>query len=60
MRKILCLAYHFPPIGGAGVQRYRSFANYLPQFGYEPVVVTGPETTTAAGLRRTRRSFNRS
>jgi hypothetical protein len=24
------------------VQRYRSFANYLPQFGYEPVVVTGP------------------
>ncbi len=45
MRKILCLAYHFPPIGGAGVQRYRRFADYLPQFGYEPVIVTGPGTT---------------
>ena len=45
MREILFLAYHFPPIGGAGVQRNRRFVNYLPQFGYEPVIVTGPGTT---------------
>jgi glycosyltransferase involved in cell wall biosynthesis len=45
MRKILFLAYHFPPIGGAGVQRNRRFVNYLPEFGYKPVIVTGPGTT---------------
>jgi Glycosyl transferases group 1 len=43
--KVLFLAYHFPPIGGAGVQRNRRFAQYLPEFGYEAVVVSGPGTT---------------
>jgi glycosyltransferase involved in cell wall biosynthesis len=42
MRRILFLAYHFPPVGGAGVQRNIKFARYLPEFGYEPVIVTGP------------------
>lgn len=42
MRRVLVLAYHFPPIGGAGVQRNAKFVRYLPEFGYEPVVVTGP------------------
>ena len=41
-RRVLYLAYHFPPIGGAGVQRSLKFARYLPEFGYDPVVVTGP------------------
>lgn len=41
-RRVLYLAYHFPPIGGAGVQRSLKFVRYLPEFGYEPVVVTGP------------------
>jgi GT2 family glycosyltransferase/glycosyltransferase involved in cell wall biosynthesis len=41
MRRVLFLAYHFPPIGGSGVQRNAKFARYLPDFGYEPVVVTG-------------------
>jgi glycosyltransferase involved in cell wall biosynthesis len=36
------MAYYFPPIGGAGVQRNAKFARYLPELGYEPVVVTGP------------------
>jgi glycosyltransferase involved in cell wall biosynthesis len=45
MKKVLFLAYHFPPIGGAGVQRNRRFAQYLPEFGYEPIVVSGPGTT---------------
>jgi glycosyltransferase involved in cell wall biosynthesis len=36
------LAYHFPPVGGSGVQRSLRFARYLREFGYEPVVVTGP------------------
>ena len=39
---ILFLAYHFPPVGGGGVQRNTKFARYLPSFGYAPTVVTGP------------------
>jgi glycosyltransferase involved in cell wall biosynthesis len=42
MRRVLFLAYHFPPVGGGGVQRNAKFARYLPELGYEPVVVTGP------------------
>jgi glycosyltransferase involved in cell wall biosynthesis len=38
---ILVLAYHFPPIGGGGVQRNAKFVRYLPSFGYAPTVVTG-------------------
>jgi glycosyltransferase involved in cell wall biosynthesis len=45
--RVLLLAYHFPPIGGAGVQRSVKFARYLPEHGYEPVVVTGPAAETA-------------
>ena len=42
MRRVLFIAYHFPPLGGAGVQRSVKFARYLPEFGWEPVIVTGP------------------
>ncbi len=42
MSRVLVAAYHFPPIGGAGVQRNAKFVRYLPEFGYDPVVVTGP------------------
>jgi glycosyltransferase involved in cell wall biosynthesis len=44
MRRVLFLAYHFPPIGGAPVRRNASFARYLRGFDYEPIVVTGPGT----------------
>ena len=40
--RVLFLAYHFPPVGGAGVQRTVKFVRYLPEHGWEPVVVTGP------------------
>jgi glycosyltransferase involved in cell wall biosynthesis len=40
--RVLVVAYHFPPIGGAGVQRNAKFVRYLPELGYECVVVTGP------------------
>ena len=42
MKRVVFLAYHFPPIGGAGVQRAVKFVRHLPGYGYEPVVVTGP------------------
>jgi glycosyltransferase involved in cell wall biosynthesis len=42
LRRVLFLAYYFPPLGGGGVQRSLKFVRYLPDHGYEPVVVTGP------------------
>lgn len=43
-RRVLLISYYFPPLGGAGVQRAVKFARYLPDFGWEPVVLTGPGT----------------
>lgn len=40
--RILLLAYHFPPTGGAGTQRAAKLARDLHEMGLEPVVVTGP------------------
>ena len=45
-RRILFVAYHFPPTGGGGVQRNAKFARYLGEFGYEPVVITGSGAAT--------------
>lgn len=42
MKKILFIAYYFPPMGGSGVQRAHKFARYLPEEAYLPVVITGP------------------
>ena len=43
MTQILVLAYYFPPLGGAGVQRTVAFVRHLRAHGYGCVVVTGPE-----------------
>ena len=40
MKKVLFIAYQFPPIGGSGVQRSLKFVRYLPDFGWLPVVLT--------------------
>lgn len=42
MSKVLFIAYYFPPVGGAGVQRSLKFVQYLPQEGFVPTVITGP------------------
>jgi glycosyltransferase involved in cell wall biosynthesis len=42
MIRVLFVSYHFPPIGGGGVQRVSMLARYLPAFGVEPIVLTGP------------------
>ena len=34
------VAYFFPPLGGAGVQRTLKFAKYLPDTGWDPTVIT--------------------
>jgi hypothetical protein len=38
--RILLLAYHFPPMGGAGAQRAIKLVRRLAELGFEPVVVT--------------------
>jgi glycosyltransferase involved in cell wall biosynthesis len=43
--RLLVLAYYYPPLGGAGVQRTVKFLKHLPALGYEAAVVTGPEAT---------------
>lgn len=40
MRKLLMIANDFPPIGGAGVQRTVYFAKYLPEFEWQPIILT--------------------
>jgi glycosyltransferase involved in cell wall biosynthesis len=44
--RVLLLAYHFPPIGGGGTQRALKLARYLPEFGYDVTVLTGPGDAT--------------
>lgn len=43
MKNVLFIAYHFPPSGGPGVQRSAKFVKYLPQFGWQPLVLTAAE-----------------
>jgi len=40
MKKVLIVTYYWPPAGGAGVQRVLKFAKYLPQFGWQPIILT--------------------
>lgn len=39
-RRVLVVAYYFPPMGFSGVQRISKFVRYLPDFGWEPTVLT--------------------
>ncbi len=39
-KRVLFVAYYFPPRGGAGVQRSLKFVKYLRQFDWEPTVLT--------------------
>ena len=38
MKRVLVIAYYWPPSGGSGVQRWVKFCKYLPQEGWQPVV----------------------
>ena len=39
-KKVLIITYYWPPAGGPGVQRVLKFAKYLPQFGWQPIILT--------------------
>ncbi len=40
MKKLLYISYLFPPVGGSGVQRSLKFVKYLPEYGWESIVLT--------------------
>lgn len=41
VKRILMIAYHFPPLqGSSGIQRTLRFAQHLPQFGWQPIILT--------------------
>jgi glycosyltransferase involved in cell wall biosynthesis len=40
LKKVLVVAYHYPPLGGGGVFRTLKLTKYLPEFGYQPYVLT--------------------
>ena len=40
MKHVLIFAYYWPPASGPGVQRWLKFCKYLPEFGYQPIVIT--------------------
>ncbi|MEP6657300.1 MAG: glycosyltransferase [Betaproteobacteria bacterium] len=38
---VLMIAFHFPPLrGSSGIQRTLGFCRYLPEFGWNPIVLT--------------------
>ncbi|MEI6084962.1 MAG: glycosyltransferase [Verrucomicrobiota bacterium] len=42
MKRVLIVAYFFPPISNMGSHRILRFVRHLRKFGWEPVVMTGP------------------
>lgn len=41
MKRILMIAYHFPPLAGSsGIQRTLRFVQHLPKFGWAPIVLS--------------------
>jgi glycosyltransferase involved in cell wall biosynthesis len=43
-QRVLLISYYFPPMGTSGVLRAAKFAKYLPEFGWEPIVLTATPT----------------
>ncbi len=40
-KRVLMVAFHYPPLrGSSGIQRTLKFSQYLPQFGWQPLVLS--------------------
>ena len=39
-RKVLIIVHDYPPIRSAGTERALKFSQYLPEFGYRPIILT--------------------
>lgn len=41
VKRVLMIAFHYPPLlGSSGIQRTLKFSQYLPAFGWQPLVLT--------------------
>jgi glycosyltransferase involved in cell wall biosynthesis len=40
MKKVLMIAYNYPPLAGMGMLRNLKLAKYLPYFGWKPIILT--------------------
>lgn len=40
MKRVLIIAYYWPPSAGSGVQRWLKFTKYLPRYDWQPVIYT--------------------
>ncbi|GJJ03142.1 hypothetical protein RugamoR64_36800 [Duganella rhizosphaerae] len=41
VKRVLMIAYHYPPLcGGSGIHRTLAFTRHLPEFGWQPTVLT--------------------
>ncbi len=52
MKKLLLIAYYFPPQSDTGAQRPHRIARYLPCFGWDPVVLTTKASASLSGEMR--------
>lgn len=43
IKKVLMIVLDFPPCRSAGVQRSLRFSEFLPEFGWQPIIVTATE-----------------
>ena len=49
VKRVLMIAYHYPPLhGSSGIQRTLKFSQYLPEFGWQPLVLTAHPRAYAA------------
>jgi len=48
MKKVLIVTYYWPPAGGPGVQRIVKFTKFLPDFGWQPIILTVKYPTSPA------------
>jgi len=55
MRRVLIIASRFPPLASVGAIRIRKFVKYLGDFGWEPVVLTGPIPSVTEATEDARR-----
>lgn len=49
MKRVLIVSYCFPPVTNMGSHRIRRFVRHLPEFGWEPVVLTAPGAQETPG-----------
>lgn len=52
MRRVLIVTFFFPPHPAVASQRLKGLAKFLPEFGWEPVVLTPPLPGTPDGSAR--------